>query len=138
MYQSKSVAQEKIYVYEHLSSRGEKLSDYIQLFFNNDTIVSGVYYGNAEYISFVADIKFKTENDNHYLNFSLTKYRYTFEKVFPYKKLDFINSECLSNQIYKDDNFSGYIKDDGLDLYWGRLFFENNNFRMFFKLLKTG
>jgi hypothetical protein len=124
LYQTTPLATTRTYKYEYTFNNNEKQTDYIQLVFQDDSIIKGLYYSN-EYdyrnknnIHCVADIKF--EKSEH-LNFSLTNYMFCNENSNPFDKIKYTKKENLQFNLKDGVNFDGIIS--GKQLILRRVFY---------------
>ncbi|QEE50029.1 hypothetical protein FUA48_10685 [Flavobacterium alkalisoli] len=113
-------AQVKTYVCKYILDGYIEHTDYIQLTFKNDTLTKGVYCGNWDGVSFVADIETaesKDCNDSYNLKFHLKNYKFSKEPVSPYVKPDFIEPEPNDDDLPMEFHSIGRE----VNSYWGKV-----------------
>lgn len=114
VYQTNTSTITRTYKFEHISDKNELLTDYIQLVFQDDSIIKGVYYGNENDYHFVSDIKFKDTSGN--ISFSLTNYRFCNENADPFHKIEYCEMKSLPFDLEHGNNFRGTVTSKQLHL----------------------
>ncbi len=126
----------RTYKYEYTSTNNEKLFDYIQFTYKNNSIVKGEYYGNENDIHFVADIKFKKNIQNDLLSFSLDNYRFCDESSNPFQKTKCFKMKSPPFEVKDGPGFLGNISGEQLILKRVFWYYDSKFDKMTFTLVK--
>ena len=126
----------RIYKFEYTSSTSEKLTDYIQLVFQKDSVVKGKYYGNEDDFHFSADIKFDKYIQNDNFSFSLVNYRFCDKDSNPFQEVNYFELKELPFNLKEGANFSGIISEKQLVLQRTFWFYDSRFDKMTFVLVK--
>jgi len=126
----------KTYKFERSSDKNVKLTDYIQLVSQNDSIVEGKYYGNENGFHFVADIKFDKNVTNNAFSFSLINYKFCREESNPFYQINYYEIDSLPFNLKERVNFYGIMSGKQLVLRRTFWYYDSRFDKMIFNLVK--
>lgn len=131
----------RTYVFRHLSDKNAMLADYIQLVFENDSVISGTYFGNEDDAHYKAEIKFEEpieQNNTRY--FSVSNFAFSKKMATPFEDIKYLpatESKGIPIHLEYPINFFGTISNEKLDLHRTLTSYHSRADEMPFVLEKT-
>ncbi|MEL1244787.1 hypothetical protein AAEO56_10985 [Flavobacterium sp. DGU11] len=132
----------RTYKFIHLTDKNNMLADYIQLVFDNDSIVKGTYYGNEDGFHYKGDIEFRNIKSEWYnISFSVLGCTFSKEMASPFEKVEysyfFEMEKNIPLELRYDIDFLGNISSEKLDLQRTLVLYMSRSDKMIFTLEKT-